>query len=147
MVIEYNVRMGDPETEVVMLRIASDLLPLLAAAAAGNLSTMPLAIDPRYATTVMVVSGGYPGSYPKGKVITAPAMADGTTLFHAGTKRDSDGNLVTSGGRVIACSAYGHDLDEALAASFTAAGEVEFEGKYFRRDIGADLRAIEQSRK
>ena len=147
MVIEYNVRMGDPETEVVMLRIASDLLPLLHAAASGNLGTMPLEIDPRYATTVMVVSGGYPGSYPKGKVITGADKApEGTVYFHAGTKKDAEGNLVTSGGRVIACSAYGEDLDSALAASFKGAGAIDYEGKYFRRDIGADLQAIEKSR-
>ncbi len=146
MVIEYNVRMGDPETEVVMLRIASDLLPLLEAAARGNLSAMPLAIDPRYATTVMVVSGGYPGSYPKGKVITGTDTKE-AILFHAGTKRDDRGNLLTSGGRVIACSSYGKDLDEALAHSFKAACDVIFEGKYFRRDIGSDLRAIEEARK
>ncbi len=146
MVIEYNVRMGDPETEVVMLRIASDLLPLLAAAAAGNLSTMPLIEDPRYATTVMVVSGGYPGSYPKGKAITG-TDAEEAILFHAGTTRQPDGTLVTSGGRVIACSSYGKNLDEALAGSFKAASDVMFEGKYFRRDIGADLRAIEEARK
>lgn len=145
MVIEYNVRMGDPETEVVMLRIASDLLPLLQGAAQGNLSTMPLDTDPRYATTVMVVSGGYPGSYPKGKVITGTDTGD-AILFHAGTKRADNGSLLTSGGRVIACSAYGKDLDEALAHSFKAAGEVTYEGKYFRRDIGADLKAIEEAR-
>ena len=122
MVIEYNVRMGDPETEVVMLRIASDLLPLLQAAASGNLGDMPLAIDPRYATTVVVVSGGYPGSYAKG-------------------------TLLTSGGRVIACSSYGSDIDEALKGSFTGAAAINYEGKYFRRDIGADLKAILQIKK
>ncbi|MDE6394204.1 MAG: phosphoribosylamine--glycine ligase, partial [Duncaniella sp.] len=146
MVIEYNVRMGDPETEVVMLRIASDLLPLLDAAARGNLGTMPLDIDPRYATTVMVVSGGYPGSYPKGKVITGTDKCGDAILFHAGTKLDADGSLLTSGGRVIACSSYGKDIDEALAGSFAAANALNYEGKYFRRDIGADLKAIEQSR-
>lgn len=146
MVIEYNVRMGDPETEVVMLRIASDLLPLLHAAACGNLATMPLDIDPRYATTVMVVSGGYPGSYPKGKVITGIKEAEmSATLFHAGTAVAEAGELVTSGGRVIACSAYGKDLDDALAHSFEAAKALQYEGKYFRTDIGADLRLIEQT--
>ena len=146
MVIEYNVRMGDPETEVVMLRIASDLLPLLHAAACGNLATMPLDIDPRYATTVMVVSGGYPGSYPKGKVITGIKDAEmSATLFHAGTAVAEAGELVTSGGRVIACSAYGKDLDDALAHSFEAAKALQYEGKYFRTDIGADLRLIEQT--
>lgn len=145
MVIEYNVRMGDPETEVVMLRIASDLVPLLRAAAEGDLANLPLDVDPRYATTVMVVSGGYPGSYPKGKVITgADNATEGRVYFHAGTKKDENGNLLTSGGRVIACSAYGDNLDSALAASFEGAHSIDFEGKYFRRDIGADLKAIEE---
>lgn len=142
MVIEYNVRMGDPETEVVMLRIASDLLPLLKAAAAGNLGTLPLAEDPRFATTVMVVSGGYPGSYVKGKVITGTDDTTDAILFHAGTKRDEDGTLLTSGGRVIACSAYGKDIDEALANSYAAADTVSFDGKYMRRDIGLDLKKL-----
>lgn len=143
-VIEYNVRMGDPETEVVMLRIASDLVPALEAAAKGSLGDTPLDIDPRYATTVMVVSGGYPGSYPKGKVITGADKApEDAVYFHAGTKIDADGKLATSGGRVIACSAYGEDLPSALAKSFAMAETVDFEGKYYRHDIGADLRAIE----
>ena len=147
MVIEYNVRMGDPETEVVMLRIASDLLPLLQAAASGNLGDMPLAIDPRYATTVVVVSGGYPGSYAKGKVITRTDARGDTILFHAGTKLNPDGTLLTSGGRVIACSSYGSDIDEALKGSFAGAAAINYEGKYFRRDIGADLKAILQIKK
>jgi len=142
MVIEYNVRMGDPETEVVMLRIASDLLPLLEAAARGNLGDMPLAEDPRYATTVMVVSGGYPGSYPKGKAISGTDDVDNAILFHAGTKRGSDGTLATSGGRVIACSAYGENIGEALAASYRAAETIAFDGKYMRRDIGQDLKTL-----
>lgn len=142
MVIEYNVRMGDPETEVVMLRIASDLLPLLEGAAKGNLGIMPLTEDPRFATTVMVVSGGYPGSYAKGEIITGADDAVSATLFHAGTKRNADGTLVTSGGRVIACSAYGKDIDEALANSYAAADTVKFEGKYMRRDIGLDLKKL-----
>ncbi len=92
----------------------------------------------------MVVSGGYPGSYPKGKVITgADSAAEGSVYFHAGTKKDENGNLVTSGGRVIACSAYGDNLDDALASSFAGARAIDFDGKYFRRDIGADLKAIE----
>lgn len=142
MVIEYNVRMGDPETEVVMLRIASDLLPLLDAAGRGNLGDMPLAEDPRFATTVMVVSGGYPGSYSKGEIITGAEDAVNAILFHAGTSRTGDGELVTSGGRVIACSAYGKDIDEALANSYAAADTVNFEGKYMRRDIGLDLKKL-----
>ncbi len=142
MVIEYNVRMGDPETEVVMLRIASDLLPLLDAAGRGNLGDMPLAEDPRFATTVMVVSGGYPGSYSKGETITGAEDAVNAILFHAGTSRTGDGELLTSGGRVIACSAYGKDIDEALANSYAAADTVNFEGKYMRRDIGLDLKKL-----
>lgn len=142
MVIEYNVRMGDPETEVVMLRIASDLLPLLEAAAMGNLSALPLVEDNRHATTVMVVSGGYPGSYPKGKVITGTDEVKDAILFHAGTKLDDNGELLTSGGRVIACSAYGKDIDDALAHSYAAADTVQFEGKYMRRDIGSDLKKL-----
>ena len=142
MVIEYNVRMGDPETEVVMLRIASDLLPLLDAAGRGNLGDMPLAEDPRFATTVMVVSGGYPGSYSKGEIITGAEDAVNAILFHAGTSRTGDGELLTSGGRVIACSAYGKDIDEALANSYAAANTVNFEWKCMRRDIGLDLKKL-----
>lgn len=138
MVIEYNVRMGDPETEVVMLRIASDLVPLLVASAKGDLGELPLEIDPRTAVTVMLVSGGYPGSYPKGKVITGTETVTESILFHAGTAR-KDGELVTSGGRVIAASSYGEDIPSALERSFHSALAVGFEGKYFRRDIGRDL--------
>lgn len=138
MVIEYNVRMGDPETEVVMLRIESDLVPLLVAAAQGNLGDLELKHDPRTATTVVVVSGGYPGSYPKGKVITGCESVDSSILFHAGTKLDGE-QLLTSGGRVIACSAYGNSIADALANSYKAAETVSYEGKYFRRDIGQDL--------
>lgn len=140
MVIEYNVRMGDPETEAVMLRIDSDLVPLMKAAAQGSLGDMPLAISPSTAATVIMVSGGYPGSYPKGKVITIPAEVADSILFHAGTKRTDDGQLVTSGGRVIAVSSLGKDMDEALGKSYTTIAGIDFDGKYFRRDIGADLK-------
>ena len=140
MVIEYNVRMGDPETEVVMLRIASDLVPLLEAAAKGDLGDMPLEIDPRTAVTVMLVSGGYPGSYEKGKGITGTEAVTESILFHAGTAC-KDGELVTSGGRVIAASSYGDDIPSALERSFRSAQTVDFDGKYFRRDIGRDLLA------
>lgn len=141
MVIEYNVRMGDPETEVVMLRIASDLVPLLAAAARGNLGDMPLEQDPRAAATVMLVSGGYPGSYAKGKTITGAAAADSdpdTIIFHAGTAL-RDGQLVTSGGRVMALSSYGDTLQQALGRSYAMADKVDFDGKTFRRDIGNEF--------
>ena len=139
MVIEYNVRMGDPETEVVMPRIASDLVPLIDAAARGDLGDLPLAMDPRTAVTVMLVSGGYPGSYEKGKVITGADATGDTIPFHAGTARDGRGRLVTSGGRVIALTSYGESIPEALERSFAAAAKVDFDGKYFRRDIGRDL--------
>lgn len=141
MVIEYNVRMGDPETEVVMLRIASDLVPLLAAAARGNLGDMPLEQDPRAAATVMLVSGGYPGSYAKGKTITGADAADSdpdTIIFHAGTAL-RDGQLVTSGGRVMALSSYGDTMQQALGRSYAMADKVDFDGKTFRRDIGNEF--------
>lgn len=141
MVIEYNVRMGDPETEVVMLRIASDLVPLLRAAASGNLGDFPLEHDPRSAATVMLVSGGYPGSYPKGMEITGEDAADSTpdtVIFHAGTARN-DASLVTSGGRVMAVSSYGKDLAEALSRSYAVLENIDFDGKTFRRDIGNEF--------
>ena len=139
MVIEYNVRMGDPETEVVMPRLKSDLVKLFEAVAAGNLADCALEIDPRYAVTVMMVSGGYPGSYEKGKEITGLDEVTDSILFHAGTKKEGD-RYVTSGGRVIAATSYGDTKDEALARSFASIAKVHFDGMYFRRDIGADLK-------
>ena len=137
-VIEYNCRMGDPETETVMLRLKTDLVELCEAVADGKLDKCGVEQDERAAVCVMCVSGGYPGAYAKGVEITAvPVMADGV-VFHAGTAM-ADGRLVTAGGRVMACSAYGRDKSEALAAAMKGAETVAFEGKYFRRDIGADL--------
>ena len=138
-VIEYNCRMGDPETESVMLRVESDLVDLLKGVADGTLDQCRIAIDPRAAVTVMLVSGGYPEAYGKGYAITLPERLNADThLFHAGTKL-IDGTLVTNGGRVLAVSSYGDNKEEALRASFEVARQISFDGCYFRRDIGKDL--------
>jgi len=139
MVIEYNVRMGDPETEAVMLRIKSDFVSLLEGVAAKDLKDRILEIDDRYAVTVMLVSGGYPGDYEKDKEITGLDSVSDSIVFHAGTKL-SGNTVLTNGGRVVAISSYGKTKDEALATSFKNAEKVLFDKKYYRKDIGFDLK-------
>jgi phosphoribosylamine--glycine ligase len=138
MVIEYNVRMGDPETEAVMLRIKSDFVELLVGAATGTLAEKTIEIDDRVAVTVMLVSGGYPGSYQKGKIISGLENVENSIVFHAGTTRNGE-NIVSDGGRVLAVSSYGDNMKTALAQSYQNAQKINFEGVYYRKDLGFDL--------
>ena len=137
-VIEYNVRMGDPETEVVIPRIKSDLLNLLKGIGDGTFSEKDLNITDEAATTVMLVSGGYPEAYEKGKEISGIEQVEESIVFHAGTKNDN-GTIKTNGGRVIALTSFGETMEDALEKSFSSAEKISFEGKYYRKDIGFDL--------
>ncbi len=137
-VIEYNARMGDPETEAVIPRIKNDLVELFDAVANVNLSEHTIQVDERTAVTVMLVSGGYPGDYEKGKIISGINSVEGNFVFHAGTS-EQNGNLVTSGGRVIAVTSLGNSIKDALQSAMKNAEAIQFEKKYFRRDIGKDL--------
>ena len=138
MVIEYNVRMGDPETEVVLPRIKNDWVELMQATAAGRLNEVDLVVDPRSAATVMLVSGGYPEAYEKGKEIQGLPTENESILFHAGTQL-KDRKVMTSGGRVMAVTSFGEDFGDALKTSYATIANITFEGMNYRKDLGFDL--------
>jgi phosphoribosylamine--glycine ligase len=138
-VIEYNVRMGDPETEAVLPRIESDFVGLLKGIATGSLDQYELKISPDYSTTVVMVSGGYPGSYEKGFPMTLPEKSEKSVIFHAGTAKNSSGQLINQGGRVLAVTGFGTGLQEALDNAFHTVNQITWEKAYFRRDIGQDI--------
>lgn len=138
-VIEYNVRMGDPETEAVLPRIQSDFVGLLKGIATGTLSEYELKISPDYATTVVMVSGGYPESYEKGFPISLPLPCEGSVIFHAGTAENSEGKIINQGGRVIAVTGFGKELPEALANAFDTVQKISWNKAYYRKDIGQDI--------
>ena len=142
-VIEYNCRMGDPETEVVVPRIKSDLLDLLEAVGKQELHKASFELDPRIATTVMMVAGGYPEDYEKGHEVSGLEQVKDSIAFHAGTKQDGD-KVLTNGGRLIAVTSFGDTIGEATSKSFSNAEKINYKGKYYRKDIGKDLIAYMQ---
>ena len=142
-VIEYHVRMGDPETEVVMPRLKTDILELFEATATGKLAGSAFALDDRYCTTVMIVAGGYPGVYEKENVITGFEDVKDSIVFHAGTKW-KDGRVVTNGGRVIAVSSFGNEMEKALKLSYGNVGRLHFKDMNYRKDIGQDLMKLKK---
>jgi phosphoribosylamine--glycine ligase len=139
MVIEYNCRMGDPETEAVLPRIETDFVELMVATAKGELHNIDLKISDKTTATVMMVSAGYPGDYEKGKVMTGFEQVTDSLLFHAGTSLNTDNEIVTNGGRVLAITSFGNTVNEAVNISLANANKINYEGKYFRRDIGFEF--------
>ena len=138
--IEYNVRLGDPETEAILPRIKTDLFELFQALHDGELDQVNLEVDPRTAATIMLVAGGYPGEYQKGQVISGLEAVKDVHVFHAGTSRNQQAQVVANGGRVIALTALGDDLAAALATANVAAEKITWQDRYYRRDIGFDLK-------
>jgi phosphoribosylamine--glycine ligase len=138
-VIEYNVRLGDPETESIIPRLETDLLDLFIATDKKNLDKETVKISPKTTASVMLVSGGYPEAYEKGKLITGLDLVEDGLVFHAGTKENDKGEILTNGGRVLALSAFGNNQKEALAKAYSEAEKIQFEGKYLRHDLGFDL--------